>query len=80
MKYWLFRRASRAGTAAHGQSADRVMSIESLEHIMRNRLRMFLRHTWLVAVLGTLGVIGAVWATFYITTEADRLRIAAAPV
>jgi TRAP-type uncharacterized transport system substrate-binding protein len=79
MKYWLFRRASRAGTAAHGQSADRVMSIESLEHIMRNRLRMFLRHTWLVAVLGTLGVIGAVWATFYITTEADRLRIAAAP-
>jgi len=55
------------------------MSIESLEHIMRNRLRMILRHTWLVAVLGTLAVIGAVWGAFYITTEADRLRIAAAP-
>jgi TRAP transporter TAXI family solute receptor len=79
MKFWLFRRASRAGTAAHGQSADRVMNIESLEHIMRNRLRMILRHTWLVAVLGTLGVTGAVWAAFYITTEAERLRIAAAP-
>jgi NMT1-like family len=79
MKFWLFRRASRAGTAAHGQSADRVMSIESLEHVMRNRLRMILRHTWLVAVLGTLAIIGAVWAAFYITTEADRLRIAAAP-
>jgi TRAP transporter TAXI family solute receptor len=79
MKFWLFRRASRAGTAAHGQSADRVMNIESLEHIMRNRLRMILRHTWLVAVLGTLAVIGAVWAAFYITTEAERLRIAAAP-
>jgi TRAP transporter TAXI family solute receptor len=79
MKFWLFRRASRAGTAAHGQSADRVMSIESLEHIMRNRLRTILRHTWLVAVLGTLAVIGAVWAAFYITTEAERLRIAAVP-
>src|SRR5690242_4030792 len=79
MKFWLFRRASRAGTAAHGQSADRVMSIESLEHVMRNRLRMILRHTWLVAVLGTLAVIGAVWAAFYITAEAERLRIAAAP-
>jgi TRAP transporter TAXI family solute receptor len=79
MKFWLFRRASRAGTAAHGQSADRVMSIESLEHVMRNRLRMILRHTWLVAVLGTLAVIGAVWAAFYVTTEAERLRIAAVP-
>jgi len=79
MKFWLFRRASNARTAAHGQSADRVMSIESLEHIMRNRMRMILRHTWLVAVLGTLVVIGAVWAAFYITTEAERLRIAAAP-
>jgi TRAP transporter TAXI family solute receptor len=79
MKFWLFRRATRAGTAAHGQSADRVMSIESLEHVMRNRLRMILRHTWLVAVLGTLAVIGAVWGAFYITTEAERLRIAAAP-
>jgi len=79
MKFWLFRRGSNARTAAHGQSADRVMSIESLEHIVRNRLRMIMRHTWLVAVLGTLAVIGAMWAAFYITTEADRLRIAAGP-
>jgi TRAP transporter TAXI family solute receptor len=79
MKFWLFRRASSAGAAAHGQSADRVMSIESLEHIMRNRMRTILRHTWLVAVLGTLVVIGAVWAAFYVTTEAERLRIAAGP-
>jgi TRAP transporter TAXI family solute receptor len=79
MKFWLFRRASSAGTAAHGQSADRAMSIESLEHIMRNRLRTILRHTWLVAVIGTLVVIGGVWAAFYFTTEAERLRIAAGP-
>ena len=79
MKFWLFRRASSARTAAHGQSADRAMSIESLEHIMRNRMRMILRHTWLVAVIGTLVVIGAVWAAFYFTTEAEHLRIAAGP-
>jgi TRAP transporter TAXI family solute receptor len=79
MKFWLFRRASSARTAAHGQSADRVMNIESLEHIMRNRMRMILRHTWLVAVVGTLLVIGAVWAAFYVTTQAERLRIAAGP-
>ena len=57
-----------------------VMNIESLEHVVRNRLRMILRHTWLVAVIGTLAVIGAVWAAFYVTTEADRLRIAAGPI
>jgi len=79
MKFWLFRRVSSARTAAHGQTADRVMSIESLEHIMRNRLRMVLRHTWLVAVIGTLLVIGVVWAAFYFTTEAERLRIVAGP-
>jgi TRAP transporter TAXI family solute receptor len=79
MKFWLFRRVSRAETAAHGQSADRIMSIESLEHMMRNRLRPILRHTWLLAILGTLAVVGAVWAAFYITTEAEHLRIAAAP-
>jgi TRAP transporter TAXI family solute receptor len=80
MKFWLFRRTtSGAGTPARGQSADRIMSIESLEHIMRNRMRTVLRHTWLVAVIATLAVIGAAWAAFYVSTEAERLRIAAAP-
>jgi TRAP transporter TAXI family solute receptor len=40
---------------------------------------MLLRHTWLVAVLGTAIVIGAAWAAFYLTTEAQHLRIAAGP-
>jgi TRAP-type uncharacterized transport system substrate-binding protein len=55
------------------------MSIESLEHIVRNRVRTFLRHTWLVAILGTLIAAGAIWAAFYFTTEADSMRIAADP-
>lgn len=79
MKFWLFRRVSAAETAARGQPADRIMSIESLEHIMRNRMRMVLRHTWLVAVVGAVAVIGAAWAAFYFSTEAERLRIAAGP-
>jgi ABC-type nitrate/sulfonate/bicarbonate transport system substrate-binding protein len=55
------------------------MSLESLEHSVRNRMRTFLRHTWLVAILGTLAVAGAVWAVFYVTTEAETMRVAAVP-
>ena len=33
------------------------MSIESLEHIVRSRVRMIVRHTWLLAILGTAIVI-----------------------
>jgi TRAP transporter TAXI family solute receptor len=79
MKFWLFRRVFGTGSSAGGQSTDRIMSIESLEHIVRNRLRMVLRHTWLVAVLGTAVVIGAAWAAFYFTAESQHLRIAATP-
>ncbi len=55
------------------------MSIESFEHLMRSRLRVVLRHTWLLAVSGTLLVLGAVWAAFYVATEGEHLRIAAGP-
>ena len=79
MKFWLFRQVSGTGTSAGGQSADRIMSIESLEHIVRSRLRTVLRHTWLVAILGTAVVIGAAWAAFYFTTESEHLRVAATP-
>ncbi|HUZ31818.1 MAG TPA: TAXI family TRAP transporter solute-binding subunit [Xanthobacteraceae bacterium] len=55
------------------------MSVESLEHIVRNRVRMFLRHTWLVTVLGTLVIAGCVWAAFYSVTAPQVMRIAAGP-
>jgi len=41
---------------------------------------MFLRHTWLVAFLGTVMLGAVVWAGFYVTTEADHMRIAAGPL
>jgi TRAP transporter TAXI family solute receptor len=79
MKLWLFRRGRGAADATHGQSTDLTMAFESLEHIVRNRVRMLLRHTWLVAVLGTAILVSVVWAAFYLTTESEHLRIAADP-
>jgi TRAP-type uncharacterized transport system substrate-binding protein len=55
------------------------MSIGSLEHMMRNRFRMFLRHTWLVTILGTIALVGVVWAAFYYSTKNTVMRIATGP-
>jgi len=55
------------------------MNIGLLEHMVRNRVRMFLRHTWLITVLGTIILAATVWAAFYFTTQADHMRIAAGP-
>ena len=56
------------------------MSYESLEHMVRSRVRMFLRHTWLVTILGTLLLGAAVWAAIHFTMATDYLRIAAGPL
>ena len=56
------------------------MSFESLEHMVRNRARMFLRHTWLVTVLGTAVIGGGLWAAFFFMTEPTAMRIAAGPI
>lgn len=85
MRFWLFRRSTAggiAGTAAsrHGHASGQAMSIESLEHIVRSRVRMFLRHTWLVTVLGTLILAAVLWAGLHYTAKAHHMRIAAGPV
>ncbi len=51
----------------------------SIEHLVRSRVRMFLRHTWLVTILGTLVIGGAVWGAFYFMTAPHVMRIAAGP-
>jgi TRAP transporter TAXI family solute receptor len=79
MKLWLFRQRSGA-TNARAESADGIMSLESLEHMVRSRMRMIVRHTWLLAILGTAIVVGLVWVGFYISNEAERIRIAAGPI
>jgi TRAP-type uncharacterized transport system substrate-binding protein len=82
MKLWLARRFGRGGStlsAAPSHSLGRAMSIESLEHMMRNRVKMFLRHTWLVTFLGTVVMVAAVSLSIYYFTKASVVRIAAGP-
>ena len=80
MRLWLSRRSGRAaGADSAGHSSARSMSIGSLEHMMRNRFRMFLRHTWLVTILGTIVLGGVVWAAFYYSTKNTMMRIATGP-
>ena len=55
------------------------MMMESLEHMVRSRVRMFLRHTWLVAILGTILIGAMIWAGFYYASEREHLRVAASP-
>jgi TRAP-type uncharacterized transport system substrate-binding protein len=56
------------------------MSIESLDHMVRSKVRLFLRHTWLIAFLTTAIAVALVWAGFHYTTAADHMRIAADPL
>ena len=80
MRLWLSRRSGRgSGADSAGHSSGRSMSIGSLEHLMRNRFRMFLRHTWLVTILGTIVLGGVVWAAFYYSTKNTVMRIATGP-
>src|SRR5215469_11886711 len=75
MRFWLFRRARTAN-----EDLGRTMSYESLEHVVRSRVRMFLSHTWLVTILGALLLGAAVWAAIHFTMARDHMRIAAGPL
>jgi TRAP-type uncharacterized transport system substrate-binding protein len=81
MRFWLFRRARTANEdVLPGRALDRTMSYGSLEHVVRSRVRMFLRHTWLVTTLATLLLGAAVWAAIHFTMARDYMRIAAGPL
>jgi hypothetical protein len=53
--------------------------MESLEHLVRSRIRMFLRNTWLVIILGTAILAGGVWLAFYFTSQNAVMKVAAGP-
>ena len=74
-RLWISRQSGRGGTDSTGHSR----SHGSLESAVRNRVRMFLRHTLLVTILGTLIVGGCIWAGIYYSTKAADMRIAAGP-
>jgi TRAP-type uncharacterized transport system substrate-binding protein len=82
MKLWLAQRFGRAGNASSvmpGHLSGNAMSVGSLEHTVRIRVRTFLRHTWLVTILGTIILGAGVAAAIYLTTAPTVMRIAAGP-
>ncbi len=83
MKLWLarmFGRSSKTDASADASGrGGKARSIESIEHKVQSRLRSFLRHTWLVTILGTLIVAGVVALGFHYFNEDTLVRIAAGP-
>jgi len=84
MKLWLSQRFGRArkmeaSSATPGHALGKAMNIESIEHMVPNRVRIFLRNTRLVTILGTiiLGVI--IWAAVHVTLAPTEIRVAAGP-
>jgi TRAP-type uncharacterized transport system substrate-binding protein len=85
MKLWLSQRFGRAkstdasSSTAPGPALGKAMSIESLEHIVRDKVRVFLRHTWLVAIFGTVLVGAAIYGAIYVAIAPTDMKIAAGP-
>jgi TRAP-type uncharacterized transport system substrate-binding protein len=84
MKLWLSRRFGLGGGTnesadAPGHPLGKTMHIESVEHVVRNRIRTFLRHTLLVTILGTIALGAAIVGGIYLLTAPTKMRIAAGP-
>ncbi len=84
MRLWLAQRFGRTGktlssASAPGVAAGKGARIELLEHLVRSRARMFLRHTWFVTILGTVILAGAVWLVFHFIREGVVMKVAAGP-
>jgi TRAP-type uncharacterized transport system substrate-binding protein len=85
MKLWLARRSGKDGSgdgmhaAAEGRSSGRTMSMHSLENIVRSRVRMFLRHTAFVTLLGTVVVGALIWAGVHYSLQDTVMRVAVGP-
>ena len=80
MKLWLAQRFGRTGRTLSSTPAHAAgKAVELLEHSVRGRVRSLLRHTWLVTVLGTVILAGAVWLAFYLTSHGAVMKVAAGP-
>ena len=84
MKLWLTRLFSRrsqatASAGAPGHATGTAMSLELIEHMVQNRIRIFLRHTWLVTVLGTVVLAGLAGLAVYYLTKDTVMKVAAGP-
>src|ERR1700728_681746 len=84
MKLWLAQRLGRTSSTAPsasgpGHAPGTAMSLGSIERLLQNRVRTFLRNVWAVTILGTIILGGAVSLAFYYMTGHTTLRIAAGP-
>ena len=68
-----------ASSATPGHALGKAMNIESLEHMVRNRVRIFLRNTRLVTILGTIVLGVMIWAAVHVTLAPTEMRVAAGP-
>jgi hypothetical protein len=84
MRLWLWQRLGRnkesePSSAAPAHVLTTAMSLETLEQSVRNRVRSFLRHTRLVTILGTIVLLGVIWAAIHVTLAPTQMRVAAGP-
>jgi TRAP-type uncharacterized transport system substrate-binding protein len=80
MKLWLAQRFGGAGkTVPAAPAHDAGHAMVSLEHVLRGRIRTFLRNTWLVTILGTALIAGGVWLAFYLISLDAVMKVAAGP-
>ena len=84
MKLWLSQRFGRAketeaSSATPGHALGKAMNIGSFEHMLRNRVRIFLRNTRLVTILGTIVLGVMIWAAVHVTLAPTEMRVAAGP-
>ena len=90
MKVWLARlfgkrhseamQQDRPAHAAHKHIVTaKGIDIDSLEGMMNRRLRMILRHTWLVVTFVLCLLVGLVSVSVYLTAQPTVMRIAVGP-
>ena len=80
MKLWLARLFGRTNAAeSPGHAAGAGAGIGPIEHLVQSRIRVFLRHTWLVTILGTMILAGLVALAAYYLTQGTVMKIAAGP-
>src|SRR5215475_15983850 len=80
-KAWLALRfwKPRNGDAAARRRTPKGLDIDSLEEMVNRRMRLVLRHTWLVVTFATLLIVGLVAVTIYLTATPTILKIAVGP-
>ncbi len=68
-----------APPARHHVVTPKGIDIDSLEGLVNRRLRMILRHTWLVGIFAIFALGGLVGATVYYTAAPTVMRVAVGP-